>query len=57
MKRMCGNICFESQFETSAFCAARTRPVSGDRLSTRSDILINLSAATSPHNQASSESA
>ena len=31
MKRMCGNICFESQIETSAFCAARTRPVSGDR--------------------------
>ena len=48
MKRMCGNICDKSQIEVGALCAARARPVSGDHLSTLSDILIHMSAATSP---------
>ena len=42
MKRMCGNICGKTQSEIGALCAARTRLVSGDYLSTHSDILIHL---------------
>ena len=56
MKRMCGNICDKSQIGIAAPCEARTRPFSGDNLTTHSDILIHLSAATI-HNQASSKSA
>ena len=44
----CGNICDKSQIGIGALCVARTRPVSGDHLSTHSDVLIHLSAATSP---------
>ena len=44
---MSENIGGKSQIEIGALCAARSRPVSGDHLSTHSDILIHLSAATS----------
>ena len=47
MKRMYGNICGKSQIGIGVLFNARTRPVSEDDLSTRSDILIHLSAAIS----------
>ena len=40
MKLMFGNICGKSQIGIGAFCAARSRPVSGDRLSTQGDNLM-----------------
>ena len=43
---MSEKICGKSQVEIGALCAARSRSVSGDHLSIRSDTLTHLSETT-----------